>query len=371
MSVLALIVIAATVLLAANGANDVSRGIATLVGSGIAKTRSALAWGSVWTGVGACLGGWFGKALLQSFSGGALVPGSAAHAQGFALAVALAALAWVVLATYTRLPVSTTHAMVGAMTGAGWMISGPWGIGWNVLSGKFFLPLLLGPLLALVLAWLMLPILCRQLQKAADFCVCLRRGEPRIVGGLGVAMMTDGQPAECCVGESEVCGRDSGTLAQMQVVDGLHWISSAMICLARGTNDAPKILPLAFGAAAVWGLDSFWLVPLGAVVMAWGSWAGGRLVTETLAQKITPMSPASACGANLLAALLVLGASRFGLPVSTTHVSGGTLLGLGLYTDRSAVGWKTVREIALAWVVTLPATAVMGAVVYRLVEGLS
>src|SRR5574341_2278779 len=113
----------------ANGTNDVSKAIATLVGSGITNYRTAILWGTVWTVVGACASGLVATAMVKTFSSGLLAP-DVNPLPALALAVLAGAMAWVLLASYTGLPVSTTHALTGAIVGAGLMSFGGDGLVW-------------------------------------------------------------------------------------------------------------------------------------------------------------------------------------------------------------------------------------------------
>jgi PiT family inorganic phosphate transporter len=102
--------------------------------------------------------------------------------------------------------------------------------------------------------------------------------------------------------------------------------------------------------------------------MALGSLIAGLRVTETLACRVTPMSPTEGFSANAVTSLLVGSASTLGLPVSTTHVSSGAIIGIGLHRGTGALRWGTVRDMALAWVVTVPAGAVLGAAAHALIR---
>ena len=105
-----------------------------------------------------------------------------------------------------------------------------------------------------------------------------------------------------------------------------------------------------------------------AAAMTAGSLLRSMKVTETLAEKVTKMEPLEGLAANLVTAGLVIFASRLALPVSTTHVSSGAIIGLGLKRDARAIQWKTVREMALAWVVTLPAAAAVASLAFLLIS---
>jgi PiT family inorganic phosphate transporter len=126
-------------LAAANGANDVAKGVATLVGSGTARYRAAILWGALTTLAGAALSGLFAARMLALFTTEIV---TVAPTPAFTLAVAIAALLWVALATRFRLPVSTTHALLGALVGAGVAVS-PAVVAWGALGAKLVTPLLL------------------------------------------------------------------------------------------------------------------------------------------------------------------------------------------------------------------------------------
>lgn len=147
-------------------------------------------------------------------------------------------------------------------------------------------------------------------------------------------------------------------------MDGLHWLSSAATSFARGLNDAPKILALGIAAGAAAGLSGWMFYVLVAAAMGSGSLLAGFRVTETLARKVTPMDPTEGFAANLITSVLVGAASVMALPVSTTHVSSSAIIGVGLRNGGRNVQWKTVRDMLLAWVVTVPVAAMLAAGAY-------
>ena len=136
-------------------------------------------------------------------------------------------------------------------------------------------------------------------------------------------------------------------------------------------NDAPKIWALCFPLLALGGMQGanyFLLVALVAGAMGAGSLLAGRKVSVVLAERVTRMNPAQSLGANLTAALLVGAATAFALPVSTTHVSSGAIIGVGLEGPKKNLRWRVVGEMVSAWVVTLPLTAAVAASFYLLLR---
>lgn len=337
-----------------NGANDVSKGIATLAGSGTARTHRAVAWGAFWTVAGGLAAAFVGQGLLKAFSGNGLVSVSPANSV-FVGAVAGATLLWLALATRTGLPVSTTHALTGALVGAGLVESGAGGIQWTLLWEKFVLPLAASPALSLALMFALIPIfngLCGPLHR---YCICLNRESLALARQ--PAALTVAQATDWVAGRTADCDCAPATLVRLNALDALHWLSAGATSFARGLNDAPKILALGLVANAGLGLPTSVGFALVAATMGLGSVVAGFRVTETLARKITPMSAGEGFAANLVTSLVVIGASTLALPVSTTHVSSGAIIGVGLKRDARGVHWTTVRDMLLAWVITLPATA--------------
>ena len=353
-----LLVLLTLFLAAANGANDVSKGIATLVGSGVSNYRRAVIWGSIGTFLGAVTAGFATQALVGTFSGRGIVAAPSSDPR-FLLAVAIGAIGWLVIATRTGLPVSTTHSLIGALIGAGIVQSGPHGITWSSLGGKVVSPLLISPVLSLLLVLGVLPLLRPLTRKVNRYCVCIEQNE--LVTPEGITLRESTTPL---VGE--VTTTCATSVARVTAIDTLHWISAGATTFFRGLNDTPKILALAVGAAAAIGVGVLPLYVIVAAAMAAGSVVAGFRVTETLAEKVTPVTPDNGFVANIVTALLVGLASRWALPVSTTHVSSGAIVGVGVSRGGSAIRWKTVGEMLLAWAVTLPVAALIGGIACKL-----
>ena len=145
----------------ANGSNDVSKGIATLVGSGVTDYRKAILWGSFWTVIGGMLGVFFSMAMVKTFTSGILANPVDSIESSIPIAVIIGATSWVLFASKTGLPVSTTHAIIGALCGAGFAAWGMNGIAWVTFSKKVFLPLAISPFLAFGLVFFLSPIVKR------------------------------------------------------------------------------------------------------------------------------------------------------------------------------------------------------------------
>lgn len=355
-----------------NGANDNFKGVASLFGSRTTSYRTAIGWATVSTFAGSVAAIFLAQALLKRFSGKGLVPDGLVGSEYFLVAVALAAGATVILATLTGFPISTTHALTGAMLGSGWVAVGDQ-VQLGVLGRAFVLPLLLSPLVAVLLGAL-LYALCRRLRQRAgitkETCLCLGQ-EPVLQpagGALAAAQVLPVALPHLTVRvatephcQERYAGHFLGIRCQ-QAMDAAHFLSAGAVGFARGLNDTPKIAALLLLLPALGTRGGLVIV---AAAIALGGLLGARRVAETMSHKITRMTPGQGFAANLSTGLLVLAASLFGLPVSTTHVSCGALFGIGLTTRQADL--RVVRNILLSWLVTLPCAALLGAAIYGLV----
>lgn len=312
---LLLITIAVVVVAYANGANANFKGVASLFGSGTTSYRTAVNWAAVTTAAGCVLAMFLAADMLKTFSGKGLVPDALIAQPLFLLSVAAGAGATGLLATRFGFPVSTTHMLTGALLGAGW-VEGEVNV--VKLWESFIKPLLFSPVLAVV-AGAVIYLVLKTLRLAPDH--------------------------------------------RTRTLDALHFLSAGAVCFARAVNDTPKMAALLLGVGWLHGSSGMILI---AVAMAAGGLISAKQVAETLAHKITGMNPGQGFAANLATALLVTTASVSGLPVSTTHVSVGALLGIGVTTRR--VKWHTVIPVLAAWVITLPVSALMAAAFFYLVR---
>lgn len=369
--ILAFLCLAALFLAYSNGANDNFKGVATLFGSQTTTYKIAIAWATATTFAGSIVSAFLATALVKNFSGKGLVPDAIADAPEFRLAVALAAGLTVILATLTGFPISTTHGLTGALVGAGLVAIGMQ-VNFVALQQSFMMPLLLSPLVAMLLGAVMYGM-ARYLRVLAgvqkEWCICAGQSQqvvaiaqPQGSSVLQVVMQPDiaMDTVEHCT--QRYTGKFLGLKSQ-QFIDFCHFLSAGVVSFARGLNDTPKIVSLVLviqafslqgGAIAV------------AMAMAIGGWLNARRVAETMSQKITVMNAGQGFSANLITGILVIAASTFGLPVSTTHVSVGAIFGVGLIARQANA--TVFSQILLSWVLTLPIAAALSAILYWLLR---
>lgn len=349
----------------ANGANDIFKGVATLYGGGASDYRVALIWAVCTTLAGSLLAAVLAQSLIKTFSGSGLVPQAVLADPSFVIAVAVGAAATVFFSALAGIPISTTHALTGALAGAG-LIAARSDLNLGVLGGKFFLPLAVSPLLSIVLVSMLFPLLrglTRRTGITETSCVCVSTVETRVVASAGgTAALIDVHR------DFALVGGDAASCAPVAAPDRLwklevgpllrkvHFLSAGVVSFARGTNDTPKIVGIALLAGAFHQQVSIFAI---ALAMALGGLLHSRRIAETMATRILPYNESEGTLANLVTSALVIGASQLGLPVSTTHVSVSSLFGLGVIKGNAH--WGVVGGIALSWLLTLPAAMAIAA----------
>ncbi|MEE9269829.1 MAG: inorganic phosphate transporter [Candidatus Krumholzibacteria bacterium] len=376
---LILLITAAAIFVAyTNGANDNFKGVATLLGSGTTSYRRALSWATVTTLAGSIVSVFWAQALVRSFSGKGLVPDVVAASPEFVLAVAGGAGVTILLATMTGFPISTTHSLTGALVGGGLVAVGS-GVRFGVLGKSFVAPLLFSPIAAVLLAAAVYGIFRyfrTRLGVTKEWVVLFGRPQKAVaVADSGTTLALDRMPEAGVsvnigpAGNNPPAGaveRYAGSvigIGVQRLLDGAHFVSAGMVSFARGLNDTPKIVALLL---VVQGLGVQQGMLIVAVAMAAGGLLSSAKVAHTVSHRITPMNHGQGFTANLVTAGLVIFSSRMGLPVSTTHVSVGSLFGIGMAT-RQARG-RVVSEILLSWVLTLPVAGLLSAGIYWILK---
>jgi PiT family inorganic phosphate transporter len=238
------------------------------------------------------------------------------------------AIAWNLLTWWFGLPSSSSHALIGGLVGSAFAASGASAIQSDGLLSKVIVPALIAPVLAFTVAGLAIVIVYR------------------IVGRLRPGHVTRGF-----------------RLGQIP--------SSGLLALSHGTNDAQKtmgIITLALVANGNIPADNFqvpdWVVVCSASAIALGTYTGGWRIIKTMGSRIIKMDTPQGFSSQGAGAVVILAASHFGYPLSTTHVINGGIMGAGAAKRLSAVRWGVAGNIVVAWVLTLPAAAIGGALVY-------
>jgi PiT family inorganic phosphate transporter len=310
------------------------------------------------------------SSLVRNFSGKGLVPDELIQTPEFAISIALGAALTVFLATKIGMPISTTHGLVGALFGSGVMAVGST-FNFSRLGGTFLMPLIVSPLMAAIFS-LIVYLIFNKLRIASgvtkENCVCV--GEQflpveEFANSNGITILRANVKGTIKVADENECidvyrGRFFGINSQ-KLLDNAHYLSAGVVSFARGLNDTPKIVGLLL---VINVLDiRFGMIAI-AVAIAVGGLLNARKVGETVSKKITPMNHGQGFTANLITGILVTTASIHGLPVSTTHVSVGSIFGIGTATKKADT--RIVSKILLSWILTLPVAAVISAAVYWL-----
>ncbi len=367
---LVLLFLATCFLAYSNGANDNFKGVASLLGSRTSDYRTAISWATTTTFAGSIMSIFLAQALLKKFTGKGIVPEYFVGSEYFLLAVAVGAGLTVIMATLAGFPISTTHALTGAIIGCGFVAVGS-NLNFSALGKGFVLPLLLSPVLAIFMAGI-LYICLRQLRLALgirkEWCVCIGAEEKVVMISqpTSVLALRSATPTlTLTVDEQENCReRYAGSflgLSSQQLMEAAHFLSAGTVSFARGLNDTPKIVALLL----LWkALDIRWGFVAVAITMAIGGLLNAKRVAETMSNKITTMNRGQGFAANLTTAILVVLATLYGLPVSTTHVSVGSLFGIGLTTGKANP--RVISAIVLSWLITLPCAAILAGLTYQL-----
>jgi inorganic phosphate transporter, PiT family len=237
------------------------------------------------------------------------------------------AIAWNLLTWYFGLPSSSSHALIGGMVGATFAAAGAKAVLGEGLVDKVVVPALVAPILAFVVA------------------------------GLGIVVVY------------AIVGRQPpGTVSRGFRLGQI--ISGSMLSLAHGTNDAQKtmgVIALALVAAGKLSPSAdppTWVIVAAATAIAAGTYVGGWRIIRTMGTRIIKMDPAQGFAAQAAGSAVILSASHVGFPLSTTHVISGGIMGAGAAKRLSAVRWGVAGNIVVAWVLTIPAAAAVGALIY-------
>jgi PiT family inorganic phosphate transporter len=243
-------------------------------------------------------------------------------------------------------------------------------LGLRTFAIEFFLPLLISPLCAATMAALGFPLLSRaftRVRRSRDRCLCVEPLRSPIIASEGVALIGATPGLRVLVDRRAACAPSRERLMLgfdgRKLLDGIHLLSAGAVCFARALNDTPKIVALGLLAG---GFGLKWSIAAVALIMSIGGLFHSRKVAETVSKRITAMEPDQGLLANLVTSFLVISASKWGMPLSTTQVSCGALFGIGIASGQAR--WSMIRTIVLAWLLTLPTAALLSAGIYSLLR---
>jgi PiT family inorganic phosphate transporter len=311
-----------------NGFHDTANAIGTAVGTRAMSPRIAVAFSAVLNLIGAVVT----TQLLHTEVAdtvGSLVAPAGGVALSMLVAVLFGAITWNLITWRAGLPSSSSHALIGALIGMGLVVYGVGAIQWAEVY-PVFIALLTSPIAGLVIAYIVTVVLLNLFRKA--------------------------RPSQA-----------NGTFRRLQI------FSSGFVAFSHGANDAQKtmaIITLAlFSSGQIAEFDvPFWVALAAALAIGLGTWAGGWRIIRTMGTRIIRMEPVHGFAAQTVAASVIQLATAWGLPVSTTQVVSGSVMGAGATRRFSAVRWGVARRIVWAWIFTIPASAILAAAAALLVE---
>lgn len=320
----ALVVLVVTLALAfdyTNGFHDAANAIATSVSTRALTPRTALAMAAVMNLIGALLG----TGVAQTIGSGIIDAPGGAHGLVVVLAGLVGAIVWNLITWWRGLPSSSSHALIGGLMGAG--LASLTGVHWDVIIDKVVIPMVASPLVGFTLAYVLM---------------------------VAVLWVFRNSPP----------GR---TMRRFRIA---QTVSAAAMALGHGLQDAQKTMGVIVLALIVGGFQTdneipLWVKLAAATAISLGTYAGGWRIMRTLGRKVIELDPARGFVAESVAAsVLYTTAFVFHAPISTTHTITSAIMGVGATKRLSAVRWGVARNIAMAWVLTIPAAAGVAALLY-------
>jgi len=306
-----------------NGLHDTANSIATLVSTRMLRPSYAVIWAAFFNFIAFLV---FGVHVARTIGVGIVSTGVIdAHVIFGAL---MGAILWNLLTWWAGIPSSSSHALFGGLVGAGVVKAGVSAIVWpGLITTSAFI--VLSPLLGFLLALMLILLVSWVFVRANPHTV-----EPTF--------------------------------------QWLQFAAASLISLGHGGNDAQKtmgiiaVLLFSQGHLGSEFYVPFWVVLTCQATIGLGTFAGGWRIVRTVGTKITRMTPVQGCCASAGGAIMLFAATFMGIPVSTTHTVTGAVIGVGAARKASAVRWNIAGNIVIAWIITLPASAIMAALFYLL-----
>lgn len=308
-----------------NGLHDAANSIATIVSTRVLRPRYAVIWAAFFNFVAFLF---FGLHVAATIGTGIVAPQTIDAAVIFGALVG--AISWNLITWWGGIPSSSSHALIGGLVGAGLAKSGTDALVWAGL-GKTMAAIVLSPLTGFFLALLLILMVSWLFVRTSPYAV-------------------------------DVFFRS------------FQFVSASLYSLGHGGNDAQKtmgiiaVLLFSHGYLGTTFYVPFWVVITCQAAMGLGTLIGGWRIVHTMGSKITRLTPMQGFCAETGGAIALFGATWLGIPVSTTHTITGSIIGVGAARKLSAVRWNVASNIVVAWMITLPATALMGGLFYWLAE---
>jgi inorganic phosphate transporter, PiT family len=304
-----------------NGFHDTANAIGTAIGTRALPPRLAVGLSAVLNLVGAIITTQFLHAEVANTVGSLVAPAGGV-AMSMLVAVLFGAITWNLFTWHAGLPSSSSHALIGALIGMGLAVYGVDAVQWGEVY-PVFIALITSPIAGLFIAYVITVVLLNLLRRA--------------------------RPSQA-----------NSAFRRLQL------FSSSFVAFSHGANDAQKtmaIITLALFSSGY--LSEFavptWVALAAALAIGLGTWAGGWRIIRTMGTRIVRMQPVDGFAAQTVAAAVIQLATAWGLPVSTTQVVSGAVIGAGATRRFSAVRWGVARRIVWAWIFTIPASAALAA----------
>jgi inorganic phosphate transporter, PiT family len=320
------VIITALVFDFTNGFHDTANAMATSIASGALRPRVAVAISGVLNFVGAFLS----VAVAKTISSGLVDDAKITPTVIFGGLIG--AIVWNLLTWFLGLPSSSSHALFGGLIGATWVAAGADAVHFATVVAKVIIPAVLSPVVAGVVAMVGTYLAYRITAR--------RRDHGRVVRGFQTGQV----------------------------------VSASMVSLAHGTNDGQKtmgVITLTLVAAGLLPSGSsppFWVILAAGTAIALGTSLGGWRIIRTLGKRVTEIESPQGLAAETSSTAVILVSSQLGFPLSTTQVCSGAIFGAGAGRRLAAVRWGVAGQMAIAWLLTLPSAAIVGAVAGRVAE---
>lgn len=301
-----------------NGLHDAANSVATIVSTRVLKPVHAVGWAAFFNFVAFLV---FGLHVAATIGTGIISP-SVINDQVIFGAL-MGAIVWNVVTWMAGIPSSSSHALIGGLVGAGICKGGFKAVVWSGF-GKTAMAIILSPLTGLILAMLLILLVTWTFLKATPLWVD-------------------------------------------RIFRHLQFISASAYSLGHGGNDAQKTMGIIAALLFAHGLEGghfhvpLWVVLACQAAMALGTMFGGWRIVRTMGSRITHLTPMQGVCAETAGALTLFGVTAMGIPVSTTHTITGAIIGVGTARRASAVRWTVAKDIMVAWIVTMPAAGLIGA----------